>query len=75
MEFEKVAGPPMIAWPRTSKFLAITVPFGARKLPRVIISPRAPKEPSEEIEPSTKRLLPVLIEPVKLPPPSTSRLP
>jgi hypothetical protein len=74
-ELEKVAGPPIVALPRTSKLLAITPPFAATKLPSVIISPRAPKPPREEMVPRTKRLLPVLSDPVNMPAPSTFMFP
>jgi hypothetical protein len=53
----------------------MTDPLGAKKFPRVIISPRAPKFPSVEIVPRTKRLLPVLILPVVFTVPSTSIAP
>ena len=69
-EFEKVAGPPILVVPRTSRLFAMTDPFAAMKFPSVIISPRAPKDPSVEIVPSTKRLLPVLRDPPKVPAPS-----
>ena len=74
-EFENVAGPPMLVVPRTSRLFAITDPFAAIKFPRVIISPRAPNAPKDEIVPRTNRLLPVLREPVKRPAPSTSIFP
>lgn len=74
-ELEKVADPPMLVVPRTSRLFAITEPFGARKFPSVIMSPRAPKAPSEDIVPRTNRLLPVLSEPVKRAVPSTSTFP
>ena len=73
--FVKFAGPPIFAMPRTSRLFAINEPFGAKKFPRVMISPRAPKFPSEEMFPSTNKLLPVLILPVVFTVPSTSRAP
>ena len=74
-ELEKVAGPPMLVVPRTSRLFAMTEPFGARKFPSVMMSPRAPKAPSEDIVPRTNRLLPVLSDPVKRAVPSTSTFP
>jgi hypothetical protein len=74
-ELEKVAGPPIVVVPRTSRLFAITEPFAAMKFPRVIISPRAPKAPREEIVPRTNRLLPVLRDPLKYPVPSTFTFP
>lgn len=74
-ELERVTGPPMLAWPRTSRLLVITEPLRAMMFPIVIISPRAPKFPRDEMLPVTNRLLPVLILPVTFTVPSTSRFP
>jgi hypothetical protein len=71
-ELEKFAVPPIAVVPLTSSVFAITPPFNAVKFPRVIISPRAPKFPRVDIFPRTKRLDPVLTEPVNCAVPSTN---
>jgi len=70
-EFAQIIGPPIVAPPRISRLLAITEPLGVKRPPRVIMSPRIPREPREEIAPRTYKLLPVLRFPEKKPCPST----